>query len=223
MSDETMVSVKEAAERFGISAQTMRNWCKDGQVPGAVRGPNNRWQVPESALPEAEPKAQAEPEPEAVDTSSLAPADDAELLDLFEIGQGYGDDDQGAAEETRPGGEDPSDEPTMDEVLDTVRQLREAANALGVAAGALHDGLTALEQALGGREPERMDDAAALEELLSGGADRAEEGEQPAAPLADLDEVLDAEPEVELDTDPRETWETEADDPRETWEADDEL
>lgn len=45
-----MISVKEFADRFGISERTVRNYCAEGKIEGAVLV-GKTWSVPDSATP----------------------------------------------------------------------------------------------------------------------------------------------------------------------------
>lgn len=49
---ERWLSPREAGERLpgNLAPQTVRDWCSKGWVPGAVRLPNGRWQIPESSV-----------------------------------------------------------------------------------------------------------------------------------------------------------------------------
>lgn len=224
----TMIPVKDAAERFGVSPQTMRTWCKDGHVPGAVQE-GRKWMVPEDAVPEGV-RLPSRPV-EVPDTSELRPKTDEEIAALLDQPGTYDNGgrfsqgmdptvvSRGFAEPELPDPEPAAEEPvTLAEVRESLTGMREALNTLGSLAGGLYDQVCAtldMVELLGagendnsvpsppdlvpGKDGPLLDDAQALEYLASG---------QSTVPTLDgLDEVADAEPEVEIDTDPREAWE----------------
>lgn len=49
---EIWLSPSEAGELVpgGVTAVTVRKWCRLGRVPGAVQLPSGRWKVPASAI-----------------------------------------------------------------------------------------------------------------------------------------------------------------------------
>ncbi len=48
---ERWVSAKEAAAMLpGTSLRSVQNWCKRGQLEGAVRLPSGRWQIPVASI-----------------------------------------------------------------------------------------------------------------------------------------------------------------------------
>lgn len=220
----TMIPVKEAAERFGVSPQTMRTWCKDGHVPGAEQQ-GRKWLVPEHAVPEGV-RLPSRPAAQAPDTSELRPKTDEEIVAALGGGgpeprdheRTYPHPDAEQSEQTP----EPEEEPvTLDEVRESLAQMREALNTLGSLAGSLYgqvsDTLTMVEELIEqvdgpedayipsppdlvpGKDGPLLDDSKALEYLAS--------GQSTTAPLETLDDLVDAEPEVEIDTDPREYWE----------------
>lgn len=219
MSDQQTVTVAEAAKRLGQSTQQVRTMCKNGHFVGAFQGPNRRWQIPVSELPDGGPA-------ETPDSSGLAPASDDEILALFETTSTEDPDAE------RPGGPDPEadDTITAQEVLETLRSLRDTTSIIGEAVGSLHDGLSAIIDVLSAEEgqPAPMEDAAALEALLSGEQPRGDDGQQDLWEAAEastptletLSEVCFDDEDVEIDTDPRQVWEHETTDPRDDWEND---
>ena len=219
----TMIPVKDAAERFGVSPQTMRNWCKEGHVPGAEQQ-GRKWLVPEHAVPEG---VRLPSRPTVVpDTSDLRPKTDEEIVEaLSNPGPRGGEhtyphpDTTQSEPVTEP---EPEEDPvTLDEVRESLTLMREALNELGSLAGSLwgqvNDTLTLVEALVDqedepedayipsppdlvpGKDGPLLDDAQALEYLAS--------GQSTTRALETLDEVADAEPPVEIDTDPRLEWE----------------
>ena len=219
-----MIPVKDAAERFGVSPQTMRNWCKEGHVPGAEQQ-GRKWLVPEHAVPEG---VRLPSRPTVVpDTSDLRPKTDEEIVEALsnpgadpaQVRRDHGLAPEPATE-TEPVTEpEPEEYPvTLDEVRESLTQMREALNTLGSLAGGLYDQVCAtldMVELLGagendnsvpsppdlvpGKDGPLLDDAQALEYLTS--------GQSTTRALETLDEVADAEPPVEIDTDPRLEWE----------------
>lgn len=216
-----MIPVKDAAERFGVSPQTMRNWCKEGHVPGAEQQ-GRKWLVPEHAVPEG---VRLPSRPTVVpDTSDLRPKTDKEIVEALshpgadptQVRQ-----DHGFVPEPVTEPEPEEDPVTLDEVRESLTLMREALNELGSLAGSLwgqiNDALTMVEQMVDqeagdeeahipsppdlvpGKDGPLLDDAQALEYLASG------QSTTPA--LETLDEVADVEPPVEIDADPRLEWE----------------
>jgi len=60
----TELTTKQAAERLGVAAVTVRQWCGEGRLKGArlvesVRG--SYWVVPENALENFEPPKMGRP------------------------------------------------------------------------------------------------------------------------------------------------------------------
>lgn len=44
------MGTKEASERWGYSQGVIREWCKQGKIPGATQdAPGSPWHIPESA------------------------------------------------------------------------------------------------------------------------------------------------------------------------------
>lgn len=46
---EKLYKTKELASIFGVSQWTIREWFKEGKIPGAIKI-NDSWRLPESAL-----------------------------------------------------------------------------------------------------------------------------------------------------------------------------
>lgn len=164
-----MIPVKDAAERFGVSPQTMRNWCKEGHVPGAEQQ-GRKWLVPEHAVPEG---VRLPSRPTVVpDTSDLRPKTDEEIVealsgsgpdgeltddefvDLIKRAQpsddqireslrmfGFSDAqiDEEFAREKAQQAPEPEDPLTLADVRESLANMREALNALGSMVGGLHD------------------------------------------------------------------------------------
>lgn len=166
----TMIPVKDAAERFGVSPQTMRNWCKEGHVPGAQQQ-GRKWLVPEHAVPEG---VRLPSRPTVVpDTSDLRPKTDEEIVEALSSPTTYAERAEtvdvgpvtvGDVHDTGaplPPGQTPvspataQPEPaedcpvTLDEVRESLTLMREALNELGSLAGSLwgqvNDTLTLVE------------------------------------------------------------------------------
>lgn len=156
----TMIPVKDAAERFGVSPQTMRNWCKEGHVPGAEQH-GRKWLVPEHAVPEG---VRLPSRPTVMpDTSDLRPKTDEEIVEALSSPTTYAEraetidvgpvtvvdvHDTGAL---LPPGQtpvnlataqpepEPEDPLTLADVRESLANMREALNALGSMVGGLHD------------------------------------------------------------------------------------
>ena len=222
----TMIPVKDAAERFGVSPQTMRNWCKEGHVPGAEQH-GRKWLVPEHAVPEG---VRLPSRPTVMpDTSDLRPKTDEEIVEALshpgadpaQVRRDHGLAPEPATE-TEPVTEpEPEDPLTLADVRESLANMREALNALGSMVGGLHDQVCVTLELVDGLIDEEseseeahipsppdlvpgedgplLDDAQALEYLASG------QSTTPA--LETLDEVADTEPPVEIDADPRLEWE----------------
>ena len=43
------LTTRDAAARLGVKADTVKRWCQQGKLPGAVRQGRD-WMIPESAL-----------------------------------------------------------------------------------------------------------------------------------------------------------------------------
>lgn len=158
-----MIPVKDAAERFGVSPQTMRNWCKEGHVPGAEQQ-GRKWLVPEHAVPEG---VRLPSRPTVMpDTSDLRPKTDEEIVEALsspvtqeEIRAAQPSDDQvrdalGALghpgpevdralvrpEPSLPPEPEPEEDPlTLAEVRESLANMRDALDALGSMVGGLRD------------------------------------------------------------------------------------
>lgn len=48
-SSEELLTVRQAAQRFGRSPSTVRGWCHAGRFPGAVRLSGRDWRIPAAA------------------------------------------------------------------------------------------------------------------------------------------------------------------------------
>lgn len=155
----TMIPVKDAAERFGVSPQTMRNWCKEGHVPGAEQH-GRKWLVPEHAVPEG---VRLPSRPTVMpDTSDLRPKTDEEIVEALSNPGPRPDAEQpDTAQSERNGTYDtgallppgqtpvnlataqpepePEDPLTLADVRESLANMREALNALGSMVGGLHD------------------------------------------------------------------------------------
>lgn len=47
---DRMMKTKEAAEKWGYDQTVVWEWCRSGQIPGAVHGgPGSCWQIPADA------------------------------------------------------------------------------------------------------------------------------------------------------------------------------
>lgn len=225
-----MIPVKDAAERFGVSPQTMRNWCKEGHVPGAEQQ-GRKWLVPEHAVPEG---VRLPSRPTVVpDTSDLRPKTDEEIVAALSHPGPRGDEhtyphpDTAQSEPvTEP---EPEEDPvTLDEVRESLTLMREALNELGSLAGSLwgqiNDTLTMVEQMVdqeaGDKEAEgeeAQDHIPSPPDLVPGkdgpllddaqALEYLASGQSTTPALETLDEVADTEPPVEIDADPRLEWE----------------
>lgn len=47
-----MVGVSVFAEKYNVSEDTVRRWCREGKIPGAEQdGKGKPWRIPEDAVP----------------------------------------------------------------------------------------------------------------------------------------------------------------------------
>lgn len=47
-----MIGIPAFAEKFGVNEDTVRRWCRNGQISGAEQdGPGKPWRIPETAQP----------------------------------------------------------------------------------------------------------------------------------------------------------------------------
>ena len=47
-----VLGVPAFAEKFGVSEDTVRRWCREGKIPGAEQdGKGRPWRIPDDAVP----------------------------------------------------------------------------------------------------------------------------------------------------------------------------
>lgn len=53
-----MIGVPAFAKRCGVTADTVRKWCREGKIPGAEQDAKGKpWRIPEDAHPPGKAKA----------------------------------------------------------------------------------------------------------------------------------------------------------------------
>ena len=63
---ENVLSVADVAARYDVTPRTVRRWCRQGRLPGAVRVGARVWAIPSEALKDFEPPRPG-PEPQPKD------------------------------------------------------------------------------------------------------------------------------------------------------------